>query len=273
MSESKFIWQISNGDLKSWPFFVLNYFSCLFCVYVVLQWHWIGLKTKLYDSWVFNFSYQLPILRNICASNNARPILKEKAGLWNEKVLLQFRPKSGEGAPLVPTALGLTTYILHSLRESTQLQVLSVSAHFLNGKRTVCLCRQIVREWHNGLLISFKSDLIFYLNMPKYLEENLSLNLILDRKLQKHSQICRCLKEANSQKMLWCCLIFKLKPRSSNLRTIVLLYDSLPEIPTFFKYFNQSQLIVNSEQFFDWLKYICKVGIPSHFGFPLNYCT
>ena len=36
--------------------------------------------------------------------------------------------------------------VLHSLRESTQLQVLSVSAHFLNGKRTVCLYRQIVRE-------------------------------------------------------------------------------------------------------------------------------
>ena len=59
---------------------------------------YIFLLYKLYDSWVFNFSYQLPTLRNICASNNARPILKEKAGLWNEKVLLQFRPKSGKGA-------------------------------------------------------------------------------------------------------------------------------------------------------------------------------
>ena len=134
--------------------------------------------------------------------------------------------------------------------------------------------------WNTGILLHKQATQgkhfcpkCIYLNMPKYLEENISLNLILDRKLKKNSQTCRCLKEANSQNMLWCCLIFKLKPRSSNLRTIVLLCDSLPEIPTFFKYFNQSQLIVNSEQFFDWLKYICKVGIPSHFGFPLNYCT
>ena len=105
-------------------------------------------------------------LCNICASSNAKPFEGEGRPLeWEGFASISTKIWGGGEcpfAPLVPTALGLTTYILHSLRESTQLQVLSVSAHFLNGKRTVCLCRQIVREWHNGLLISFKSELIFY---------------------------------------------------------------------------------------------------------------
>ena len=100
----------------------------------------------------------------ICASNNVRPFEGEGRPLeWEGFASISTKSWGGGDcplAPLVPTALGLTTYILHSLRESTQLQVLSVSAHFLNGKRTVCLCRQIVREWHNWVLISFNSELI-----------------------------------------------------------------------------------------------------------------
>ena len=75
--------------------------------------------------------------------------------------------------------------------------------------------------------------------MSKYLEENFVLNLILDRqKKLANMQVFKGEKFSIDAVVL-----------SSNLRTIVLSYDSLPDIPTFSKYFNQSQLLLIQESF------------------------